>query len=337
MNPSTAILRELLLSLMHLQLPPQNPVLLSHDGPRLGPRAHAHDASAAYSWKELSRTMPAFAFPLTYLDYLENVQRLIPQASACTNLDIRLLLRATNGNLAGNLAFALAYVRTPFMLKVEHDHLFTRPVDALSIVRDMMADRRMKYVRFNRRENVRVRCDNGDYYRTSPPDQLAAKLLWAPHSAPPRVVFENNYTRTSCFSDMNHMASTSYYRALILPLMLANPAIPPETLVQDHAWIARNHSTYGTYLYGEVNAPPTIAHVDAAMHGAGELLPQVREWTRDVRQRVKNGTEDGGAPFVCKAALDLRPPRGLFVAGTVHARPRGGGGGGRARHEVAQQ
>ena len=318
LNPSTAILRELILSLTHLQLPPQTPVLLSHDGPRLGPRAITYNISASYSWQQLSRIMPALAFSPAYLRYLSNVQQLLPAAAACTNLDLRLLVRATNGNLAGNLAFALSHVRTPYMLKVEHDHLFTRPVDALSVVRDMIADPRLKYVRFNRRENFRVRCDNGDYYRNSPPDREIAKALWGAHEAPRGVRVANNYTRTSCFSDMNHLASTAYYRNLILPVMLradfGYPKIPPETLVQDHCWIARNHSTYGTYLFDAINAPPTIAHVDAALHGVGEILPQVREWIRGVRERAKSGAED--EPFTCRAPLDLRPPQGSTVSST---------------------
>ena len=320
MNPSTAILRQLLLSLTHLQLPQHTAVLLSHDGPRLGKKALDYNVSAPYDWHLLSRQLVAFEFPGKYLGYLANVQQLLPAASACTSLDIRLLLRATNANLAGNLAFALSFVRTPYMLKVEHDHLFTRPIDAIGIVRDMIDDPRLKYVRFNRRENVQVRCDNGDYYRNSPPDRLLAQRLFGPHVPPDGVTLRNNYTRTSCFSDMNHVTSTQYYRTLILPLMLradrGYPKIPPETLVQDYSWMARNHSTYGPFIYGGLNAPPTIAHVDAAGHGAGEMLPQVREWVAGVKERIRNGTDEG--PFRCTAPLDLRPPRGLNVANTAN-------------------
>ena len=69
---------------------------------------------------------------------------MLPAASACTDLAIRLLLRATNGYLAGNLAFALSHVRTPFVIKVEHDHPFVRPIDLISVVRDMSADKRLQ-------------------------------------------------------------------------------------------------------------------------------------------------------------------------------------------------
>ena len=69
--------------------------------------------------------------------------------------------------------------------------------------------------------------------------------------------------------------------------------------MQDHAYIARNHSHYGTYIFGGLSAPPTIAHVDAALHGVGELLPEVREWLREQVLRKRNGTAANG-PFVCR-------------------------------------
>ena len=319
LNPSAAILRELLLSLKHLQLPIRNQVLVSHDGPRLGPRAYvAQNASAPYSWNQLSRRVAAQQFPEKYLGYLANVAQMLPAAERCTGLSIRLLVRATNGNLAGNLAFALAYVRTPFMLKVEHDHPFTRKLDAISIVHDMMADRRLKYIRFNRRENIRVRCDNGDYYRDSPSDRLLAMALWGPHEGPRGMKLQNAYSRTACFSDMNHLTSTDYYRNLVLPIILrpdwGYPKVTPENLMQDHCYIVRNHTVYGTYIYDAVGAPPTIAHVDAALRGVGEVLPQVRVWLQEVKQRARNGTAD--PPFACEPSLDLRPPSGLSVSST---------------------
>jgi hypothetical protein len=148
------------------------------------------------------------------------VQLLLPAASACTKLALRLLVRATNGRLAGNLAFAMSFVTTPYVLKVEHDHPFARSIDIMSVVADMRADPRLKYVRFNRRENVRVRCDNGDYFRSSPYDQGLAKALWGSFAPRRDVAMANNYTRTACFSDMNHLTLTAYYRTHLLPVML---------------------------------------------------------------------------------------------------------------------
>ena len=292
LNPSTSILQELLLSLQFLQLAPRTPVLLSHDGPRLRP------AGAAAL---LNNTLE---FPRAYLQYLARVEAMLPAASACTGLAIRLLLRATNGYLAGNLAFALGHVRTPYVLKVEHDHIFVRIIDIPSVVRDLAADPRLKYVRFNRRKNVRKNCDNGDYPRAlaGGEDQWIAQRLWGNHEAPAGMPpLRNAYTRTACFSDMNHLTSTAYYRNEILPVITRDPKLPPETLMQDFCYIARNHSHYGTYIFGAVDAPACITHVDAALHGTGELLPWVRDWLRDTKLRVRNGTEPE-RPFVCRTS-----------------------------------
>ncbi len=288
LHPSTAVLQQTLLSLRHLGLPRGYgpPVLLAHDAPR------ARDAAR-------------------YAEYLRRVKGLLPAAAQCTGLTLRLLVRPTVGRLAGNLAFALAHVSTPFMLKVEHDHPFTRSVDVLSVVRDMVADRRLKCVRFNRRENRCLRCDSGEFGRVRVSQaytrQLARKL-WGAHAPRRGTLLRYNYTRTSCFSDMNHLAVTSFYRDEVMPVVLRAPWRPPEAVMQDECWIARNHARYGTYIWDGPDALAAIVHIDAAMRaGVGELLPHVRAWLRGVHARARNGTAD--PPFRCAPALDLRPRR----------------------------
>ena len=55
-----------------------------------------------------------------------------------------------------------------------------RLIDLISVVRDMSADKRLKYVRFNRRSNVQKNCDNGDYPRSllGTEDERIARRLW---------------------------------------------------------------------------------------------------------------------------------------------------------------
>ena len=279
LNPSTVILRELLLSLRLLNLPPGTEVLLSHDVP---------PAASSLSPPSSSSTT---ALPPAYAKYLANVERLIPAAQSCTQLTIKLLRRETHGGLAGNLEFALSRVRTPYFLKVEHDHPFVREVDVLSVVRDMISDKRLKVVRFNRRRNIMVRCDAGEVnaHRNSRwklRDTVRAQSLWGRHepreNLPPLV---NQYCRTACFSDMNHVASTAYYKQLVLPLVLREPSVPPETLMQAQL-IARDHARFGTYIYGAVDARPAIIHVDAALHASSQDLgPFAYLWLK--LQRLK--------------------------------------------------
>ena len=101
-------------------------------------------------------------------------------------------------------------------------------------------------------------------------DVKLAKEIWGPHKAPEGKHLRHEYTRSSCFSDMNHLTSTRYYKHELVPMITDErwyPA-PPETVVQDHAYIARNHSYYGTFIYGGVNAPPTPTSTQHSMVSA---------------------------------------------------------------------
>ena len=296
LHPSTAILRETLLSLQLLRLPSRTEVLLSHDGPR----AAVTERTAGISPE---------AFPPAYLAYLSNVRQLLPAAQACTGLMIRLLLRASPGGLAGNLEFALSHVRTPFFLKVEHDHPFVREIDIESIVEDMMSDRRLRNVRFNRRENKMERCDAGEVnahrWRLAWTFETArAQALWRLHeSAPGASRLRNQYIRTGCFSDMNHLASTDYYRSVVLPIILKSPTTPPETLMQQQL-IARDHSRYGTYVYGAMLEPRAIVHVDAALRASpADLGGYAYLWLTRLKGQLENRTgaaAERESPFRCR-------------------------------------
>jgi len=318
-HPSTAMIHETLLSLVHLQLPRLTPVLLSHDGPKSALKGGLSDAQAtALSFGSSS------TWPRSYIDYLMKVRDwLVPSISSCLGFSVRLLVRATQGTLAGNLEFALSFVRTSYVLKVEHDHCFMWPIDVQSIVRDMHSDLRIKLVRFNRRENVRVGFDDGFASQawSSQERQLdtqAARALWGSHTT--GGVLENNYTRVGAFSDVNHLTSARYYRKVVLPVCTntktAYPYLTCEVMMNQFGNISRNHAKYGLYIYGGLNAPPSVAHLDASQHG-GEKTPAVHQWiAKALAQARVNATRvnaTGGEPPACRPPRDLRPPPGFVV------------------------
>ena len=74
--------------------------------------------------------------------------------------------------------------------------------------------------------------------RDSAIDRRLSKELWGEHSAPAGVRLRHSYTRTACFSDMNHLTTTSYYRTRVLPIILRRdlgyPHKTPENMMQDH-------------------------------------------------------------------------------------------------------
>jgi hypothetical protein len=265
-HPSISIIAECVLSLRWLDLPPATPVLLAHDSPWVGPGARQATPTADASEQ----------FPNAYLEYLARVHHALPRLRMCTGLAIRSVLRMGHAGLSRNLAFAVKLVRTHFLLKVEHDHLFVRRVPLLAILNDMRDDTRLKFVRFNRRRNLPVKCDRGDY--AGEEHKTAARHVWARHT-PPRVTeLRCNYTRTSCFSDMNHVARTAYYRNRVLPFIVRDPKKMPEAVMQPK--IMEDVRGYGTFLFGAPNDAGFLVHADASMHGNGELVPEVTHWVR---------------------------------------------------------
>jgi hypothetical protein len=286
-HPSTAILSELILSLRRLGMPPATTVLLAHDGPRL-PTSEPSSSGEAVE-----------QFPSAYLEYLARIRNLLPRLRACTGLELRLVLRLENGNLAGNMALAVKLVRTPFILKAEHDHIFIRPVPLMSILNDMLHDSRIKYVRFNRRRNIQINCDRGDY--VSSEHKYAARAVWARHTPPPGIGLHCNYTRTPCFSDMNHVVRTQHFREMLLPLMMASPETMPETVMQRK--IMQNVGDFGTFIFGSPGHASTIVHADASIHGNGELVPEVTRW---VKKQVAIKSVPTDEQSVCHSSFPMK-------------------------------
>ena len=284
-HPSTAIITELILSLCGLGLPRASPVLLAHDSPRP-------------AVKDVPLGDMAGQFPSAYLEYLARVHTLLPRLRACTGLALQSVLRLGRASLSNNLVMAVKMVHTPFMLKAEHDHVFIRRVPLLSILRDMQNDPRIKFVRFNRRRNLKIKCDRGNYAGAA--HTAAARLVWARHTPPPGTKLRCNYTRTPCFSDMNHVVRTQYYRDRVLPLIAAMPYTMPETVMQPR--IMEDLPQYGTFLFGAPGDASYIVHADAAMHGNGELVTEVVRWVHQ-QARVKDVATH--KQFACNSSFPI--------------------------------
>lgn len=290
-HPSAALLAEGLLRLRFLNLPRGTPVLIAHDSPR----------SVDGEW-----------FPRDYLEYLGRVHHMLPRLRTCTGLAVVSMLRVGRSGLASNLAAAVRSVRTPFLLKVEHDHFFTRSVPLRAILDDMRNDPKLQFVRFNRRRNVAIRCDRGDY--AAPGDRAAARRIWGKHVSTSATPLRCNYTRTACFSDMNHLARAAYYREIVLPLVTKAQDTMPETTMQPR--IMDNWTRYGTFVFGAPGDPPCLVHADAAMRGHGELVPAITRWVR--RVAASKHVEPPSA-FECEEASE---------GGLIHAARRSMVGGG---------
>ena len=178
------------------------------------------------------------------------------------NINPVLVVTKTHLHQAKALAFGLSLIKTQFFLKMEHDHVFMKTVPIYDILRDMAQDNALKIVRFNRRRNIRINCDNGYY-----PERWKKRLsrqLWKEHT-----VESHKYTRTVCFSDMNHISRVQFYTDTIIPHAVRAAPQMIETTIQK--LVVYNQSAFGTYIYGKPNFERTLMHLDASKHGHGEL------------------------------------------------------------------
>lgn len=153
--------------------------------------------------------------------------------------NIKIIKKPEWGHLTGSVRHAFSYVETDYVLIVQHDLPFVRQFDASSIIDDMENLSYLKYVRFNKNSNVD---GNGcDSFRE-------------------QIKRNNNYIKTNCWSDNNHICKADYYNSLILKE--APDGVPMEAVIAWEAYKNENFEKYQTYVYGEMNEPQYIKHTD---------------------------------------------------------------------------
>ena len=151
------------------------------------------------------------------------------------------------------------------------------PVNVDGVLADLQHMPRVATVRFNQRVNAFLGCDAG---WGMPNGSALAGERFGPIC--PLRGLRHGYTSTVCFSDMNHLARTSFYRDHVLPAIRANPTATPENAVQS---LLRSlpHPSPVVVLFGEPQAAATTFHLDgrrAVMATADRLC-----WASGVNQR----------------------------------------------------
>ena len=104
-------------------------------------------------------------------------------------------------HMSGNVRNAFNYVDSKYVLILSHDFIFVRNVDLNLIMEDMDRNPQLKHVRFNKRLNTPK---GGDTYNC---DQVFGKF---------NISDNYQYTSTPCWSDINHISPTRYYKDVIL-------------------------------------------------------------------------------------------------------------------------
>lgn len=208
-HPSTELIEETLTSLTYLGFK-DAPIILAHD--------HSTDPR--------------------YEAYMRKVA-----AISSRRVNMQIVQRRDRGGLAGNVREAMQYVLTPFVMIVQHDLPFVRPINIKNVIQDMQKNAQLKHVRFNKRRNIKLGFDAKN--------DLFGKELTCQHYT---------YTRTPAWSDNNHICRTAYYVEQVLPRTADLRPIESSMhqLVNDEA----AHDIFGTYLLGPNNELPYIKHTD---------------------------------------------------------------------------
>jgi len=209
-HPSIRIIQETLDSLRYTNCDPSTPIVLAHD----------YNASPVYQ------------------TYLENLREY-----AKGKLNLQVVVAEAYGCLTGNVRNALSYVKTEYMLLMQHDLPFLRALpDLYKVMDDMSATPSLKHVRFNRLVNTHNMYDKF---------WLFGKQVSSTNYT---------YTRTPGWSDNNHLCLTSYYKDLIMK------ECPDKTFMEGHLYFKikdeESHEKYGTYLFGPLDDTPYVYHTD---------------------------------------------------------------------------
>jgi len=209
-HPKIKVIQETIESLQLINMPHDTEIILAHD----------------------------FNNHVNYIEYFIKLNEYIKTYS-----NIKIVRRKDHGHLTGNIRNALPYVNSKFILVIQHDLPFITMFDIQKVIYDMEENDSIKYVRFNKRKNIRTGFD-------------AANDLFGL-----QVKQENyTYTRTPAWSDNNHLCLTGYYIDIVMKE--CRDGIPMERKLHGKNKNETTHKKYGTYLFGELNHHQVIKHTD---------------------------------------------------------------------------
>jgi hypothetical protein len=209
-HPSIDFIKYTIDSLKHINMHKDTPIILAHD--------YSSDSN--------------------YNKYLENLKNYISDKK-----NIQIVVRDTHGHLTGNIRNAFNFIKTKYVLIIQHDLPFVRDFKIEKVINDMIKNPELKHVRFNKRENKKKGSDSLN--------NLFGKQIKSQNYT---------YTRTPSWSDNNHLCSSEYYRDIILKECKDGRAM--ESYLIKKSTTEEIHNRYGTYLFDAINKPLYIKHID---------------------------------------------------------------------------
>jgi hypothetical protein len=185
-----------------------------------------------------------------HIEYLENLKKL--QTKYQSSIEI---LTGNNGSMKPGCLAMIPMVKTPFTFFLEHDWEFEQSIDIQKIFNVLKKYSFMNYLRFNRRKNI----IHGWDYRLEPE---------------PRVT-EISCLKSWCFSNLPYIAKTEALQkwlAIIESDSYFENINPVEGPIQVRIFqdsmkynYPKAHEMWGTYIYGKMNAPKVVNHLDGRL------------------------------------------------------------------------
>ena len=175
---------------------------------------------------------------IRFTQYLENLEKYVSQFE-----NIQIVVRNSHGHLTGNVRNAFRFINTEYVLIIQHDLPFVRDFEINKVIEDMKNNPELKHIRFNKRANVKLASD-------------ALNDLFGKQVESKNYI----YTRTPSWSDQNHLCRSEYYRDIILKE--CNDGRFMESYLISKSKTEEIHNKYGTYIFGGLNEPRYIKHID---------------------------------------------------------------------------
>lgn len=245
-HPSNALIKRTLESLEHLGIGLQTPILVVQDALPPGPKSERHQV--AYR---------------QYLDSLRDFDATWPS--------LRVLELSQWGHINGALREAMKQVATEFVLVIQHDLEFLRDLDIHSLAKAMSRHPEIKHVRFNKKPRTVIDWDAEYEYRnkTRSRRDFIEEVVVSDGSQAHHLV------RTLAWSDNNYLCRKSYLTDTVFALT-GKMRVPPEHVLNPLG-SPSNHRILGTYIYGRIDEPPYISHLDGRNAVTDERSSEVEE------------------------------------------------------------
>jgi len=179
-----------------------------------------------------------------YTEYQQNILHLTQTDPYFSNT--QLVFCPTWGHLSGTVEEALKHVTTPYVFIHQHDLVIKKDFDLNRAVATLVANPNIKYIHFSSSSNRDLswngRVDN---------------VVLGRHFVP--------LSRSFGWSDRTHIASVYYYKKFVLPLCdhcFMEDKVHYSLKRSVEKYGEKAHSTFGSYLYGNLSDGCYIEHTD---------------------------------------------------------------------------